>query len=116
MTASSVTGLFNDGVGSVDGSNHGSERMTLHSSQLLGPRVVSAGTVTLASGVATVTFPQPLDGSETNYVVMLTAEADDAPSVSAKNDNSDSNFYSFSITDGSGSNSSDVMWAVIYIG
>lgn len=118
MTASSVTGLYLNGVGSVDGSNKGSERMTLHSSHLLGPRIAAAGTVVLSSNAATVKFPQPLAGSETKYAVMLTVEAASGAShevsVTAKTDDSDGNFASFGVA-GVGA-TDNVMWTVVYHG
>jgi len=114
MAASSVTGVGN---GSADGSNKGSERMTLGVTHLIGPRIQAAGTVVLAAGVATITFPQPLSGSEANYVVMLTPEtaagAAHEVSVSAKTDDADGNFASFAIA-GAGAADS-VMWAVINV-
>lgn len=113
MGATSVTGI---GPGSSEGLHKGPGNGRNLFVPLQTPHVISAGTVTLASGVATVTFPTPLGGSETGYVVMLTAEADDYASVSAKTDNADGNFASFAITDGSGSNSSDVMWMVVKAG
>ena len=113
MTATSVTGLHKDGAGSVDGSNKGSERMTLGVGNLLGVRVVAAGTVALVSGILTITFPEPLPGSEANYVVMLTTVVDDTTWVTGKTDDADNDFISFAISDGSGSNTNDVMWMVI---
>lgn len=112
MTASSVTGLHKNGAGGVDGSNKGSERMTLGVGHLLGVRVVAAGTVALASGVATITFPEPLTGSEVNYVVMLTVASDDLAWVTGKTDVTN-DFVSFAISDGSGSSAVDVMWMVV---
>ena len=114
MAATSVQGLFNNGAGAVDGSNKGSERMTLGTTHLIGPHVQAAGTATLVAGAATVTFPQVLSGSETGYVVMLTGEgaSDVAPAVSAKTDNADGDFASFAI-DGNGTD--DIMWMVVNI-
>ena len=113
MVASSVTGLYNDGVGSVDGKNKGSERMTLHSSHLLGVKVVAGGNATLSGGTKTVTFAQPLDGDKSHYVVMLTnVTAAAAMYVSATTNNSDGDFASFAIT-GTGTNS--INWIVVKI-
>lgn len=76
------------------------------------PHVIASGTVTLASNTATVTFPAALSGSETNYVVMVTPEANTHAYVSAKTD-SGGNFVSFAITGGS---TDDVMWCVMNTG
>lgn len=78
------------------------------------PHVVAAGTATLDSGVATVTFPNELTGSESNYVVMATAESSNNVGVSAKTDDTSSgNFESFDLT---GSGTDDVMWMVVKAG
>jgi hypothetical protein len=71
MGASSVTGT---GYGSADKKNKGSEHMTLGVEHLIGPRVVDAGSVALASGTpstATVTFASTL-ASATGYYVQAT--------------------------------------------
>ena len=109
MAASSVTGLHKNGAGGVDGSNKGSERMTLGTTHLIGPHVHAAGAVDLVGGAATVTFPQPLSGSEAGYVVMLTTDSAVA-SVSAKTDDGDGNFASFDIA---GTGTDNVMYVVI---
>lgn len=67
MGATSVTGV---GPGSVEGLDRGSERMTLAVGNLLGPKVVRAGSVTLVGGAGTVSFGK-LDGSASDYVVFL---------------------------------------------
>jgi hypothetical protein len=51
MGATSVTGV---GVGSAEGYNRGTSRMTLGSSHLVGPHVVLAGNVALVAGAKTV--------------------------------------------------------------
>ncbi len=79
MGATSVTGLYNDGVGAADGygkGNKGSERMSLGVHRLIGPRVIGAGAVTLSEpgegdGVATVYFPT-LPGGHALYSIQLT--------------------------------------------
>lgn len=76
------------------------------------PHIVAAGTVTLAAGAATVTFPNALTGSETGYVVMLTPEAANVASVSSKDDTG-GNFASFDIA---GTGTDDVMWMVVKAG
>lgn len=73
MAASSVTGVYNNGAGAVDGNNKGSERSSLSVAKLIGPRVVQSGSVALTSGTpstATVVFAQTLSGSATDYVVI----------------------------------------------
>lgn len=114
MTASSVTGLFNNGVGSVDGKNMGSDRMTLGSDHLIGVRVVAAGSVTLVSNAATVKFPQPLPGSADGYVVMLTPIAASGASHEVScvsKTTASSNFTQFAIA---GVGATDVvMWMVV---
>lgn len=71
-TASSVTGV---GQGSADRRNKGSEHMTLGVNQLIGIRVVAAGSVTMASAgsssTGVVTFPQALDSTD-SYVAFAT--------------------------------------------
>jgi hypothetical protein len=109
MGATSVTGV---GPGAADG-NKGPGNGRDQFVPLLTPHVVAAGTVVLAGGVATVTFPTPLDGSEVNYSVMLTPEAANLASVSAKTDNSDGDFASFAVAGGATDN---VMWTVIKTG
>ena len=80
----------------------------------INPHVVAAGTVTLASGAATVTFPNALTGSESGYVVMLTAESANNVGISGKTDDTASgNFESFDVT---GTSTDDVMWMVIKAG
>jgi hypothetical protein len=69
MAAESASGLGN---GSAEGSNKGNSRMTLGVTHLIGSRVVMAGTGTLVSGTpsqCTITFPQVLTGSASNYIV-----------------------------------------------
>ena len=112
MGATSVTGI---GPGSAEGLHKGPGNGRNLYVPLQTPHVVAAGTVTLASGAATVVFPTPLGGSETGYVVMLSAEADDHTWVAAKTD-TDGNFVSFGVDDGSGSSATDVMWVVMTAG
>ncbi len=69
MTATSVTGI---GLGSADGSNKGSEHMTLGAAHLIGPRVVAADEATLdGSGDLTVILPI-LPGVSADYMVTAT--------------------------------------------
>jgi len=117
MTASSVTGLHKNGVGGVDGSNKGSERMTLGVGHLIGVRVVAAGVVTLdGDGAITVTLPVSLDASESEHAVLLTPEAApgaNGPYVSARADDGDGHMASFTITEASGAGAYDVNWVII---
>ena len=111
MAATSVTGLHKDGAGSAEPHNKGSERMTLGVDHLIGPRVVMAGEVALVAGAATVTFPQSLDESESEYVVMLCNNGNtNLATVGAKTDDGDGLFASFTIA---GAGTDDIMWAVI---
>ncbi len=112
MAASSVTGLHKDGAGSADGSNKGSERMTLGVGHLIGPRVHAAGSVVLSGGgAATVTFGQPLSGSEDGYNVHVTSESSGTTVwISAKTDDGDGDFASFAIAGGS---TDLIAWSVI---
>ncbi len=111
MAASSVTGLHKNGAGSADGSNKGSERMTLGVGHLIGPRVHAANNVTLSGGVATVTLGQPLTGSEDGYNVHVTSESSGTtPWISAKTDDANGDFASFAIAGGS---TDLIAWSVI---
>jgi len=77
------------------------------------PHIIAAGTVALAAGTATVTFANPLSGSETGYVVHVTSEGTGNAAVTTKTDNSDGNFASFVIT---GTGTDSVMWMVANAG
>jgi len=111
MTATSVQGLFNNGAGAVDGSNKGSERMTLGVGHLIGPRVIAAGQADNITSPETITFAQPLSGSESNHVIQLTNNgATNAVSVGTKTDNADNDFVSFTIV---GTDNDEVMWTII---
>ena len=111
MAAASVTGT---GVGSADGSNKGSEHTTIGVGHLIGTRVVAAGRKTLAAGVGTVTFPAPLAGSQSNYVVMTQAfNSTTEGRATALTDNSDGDFASFTLAGGT----TDVVhWTIVKIG
>lgn len=108
MAASSVTGV---GQGSADHWNKGSEHMTLGVDHLIGTRVVACGSVTLSGGAGTVTFPQPLSGSKTGYLVFtqdVTATNASRPNVLT--DNSDGNFASFTVA---GTTTDVINWMVV---
>jgi hypothetical protein len=68
MGATSATGV---GQGSVEGKDHGRKEYTVAANRLIGPRVVAAGTVTLATGSATVILPL-LPGVVGDYIVLAT--------------------------------------------
>ena len=114
MGATSVTGV---GPGAAEG-NKGPGNGRDQFVPLLTPHVVAAGTVTMAGETATVTFPTPLTGSETGYVVIATVEANAGAAheiaISAKTDNADDDFASFTVV-GVGS-TDDVMWSVLTTG
>lgn len=66
MAASSVTGV---GIGAVEGQSKGSKHFSIGSGRIIGPRVVMAGKVTLASGTKTVVLPA-LTGVLADYCVV----------------------------------------------
>lgn len=71
MGATSATGV--SGIGSAaqpGGGNKGSDNMSLGVANLIGPRVVGAGTITLSGTTGTVYFPT-LVGTASQYVIML---------------------------------------------
>jgi hypothetical protein len=75
--------------------------MSLGVDKLIGTRVVAAGRITLSSGAGTVTFPKPLSGSQTGYVVIPHAyNSTTVARATALTDDSDSNFASFTLAGG----------------
>jgi hypothetical protein len=68
MGATSVTGTGKGAAFNNKGPHNGRDQFV----PLLSPHVVVAGTVTLANGTATVTFPVALAGAPANYVVIAT--------------------------------------------
>lgn len=80
MGATSVTGV---GQGSAEGSNKGTDRMTLGTNHLIGPHIVAAGTVTLAASTFVVQIPT-LPGVVGNYGFHVTADATGHVFVTAK--------------------------------
>lgn len=64
----SVTGV---GLGSADGGNHGRVGNSLSVSRLIGPRIVAAGTHTMASADGSVVLPL-LPGVVGDYIVLAT--------------------------------------------
>lgn len=108
MAATSVTGK---GPGSADGKNKGSAHMTLDVGNLIGPRVMAAGTATLSSGSASVILPA-LDGVTADYMVLCGDASGTAAATSATLAISGS---TTTLTlKGTGTNT--VKWAVIKIG
>lgn len=95
MGATSVTGK-GKGAGYANKGPHNGRDVYV---PLLSPHVVAAGFVTLASGVATVTLPTALNGSNAGYAVILTPQAatTTAPRVTAKTNDADGNFASFAV-------------------
>jgi hypothetical protein len=107
MAAASTTGT---GVGSAEGKNKGSESASFGVSHLIGTRIVAADRVTLAGGVATVTFPVPLTGDKANYIVICNAlnSATVARPTVLTNDAS-GNFASFAVAGGA----TDVLYYMV---
>ena len=108
MGATSVTGV---GPGAADGNKgpgNGREQFV----PLLTPHVVAAGTATLPGviSIVTVTFPNVLAASETEYAVIVTGEGTNNTFISAKTDDANSLFASFEIT---GNATQDVGWMVV---
>lgn len=84
MGATSVTGVSGDnkGMGSAEGMNKGTERSSLAVDKLIGPHVVVADTVNLASGTFVYGFPT-LPGSAADYTVHATSRTTNRAYVSA---------------------------------
>lgn len=110
MGAASVTGV---GLGSAEGSNKMNEHVSLGVSRLIGTRVVAAGVATTSSGAATVTFPQVLPESNTNYIVMCDSVGSATRAYVNTMTDSSSQFASFTIV---GSGTQTVHWMVVKIG
>ena len=72
MGATSVTGA---GVGSAEGLNRGSARMTLGAGHLVGPHIVACGNVALVGGAATVNLGSLTDGVS-NYSLFVSNMTD----------------------------------------
>lgn len=108
MAAASVTGV---GPGSADGRNKGSEHMSLAVNKLIGPRLVSCGSVVLGGGTPSsgaVTFTQTLT-SATGYFVVATPVGSTTGAVNV----STVATTGFVITGANGS-SATVNWALVY--
>jgi len=110
MGATSVTGK-GQGASFPGVKGPGNKRNTFV--PILSPHVVAAGTAIVDdSNTVTVTFPTPLTGSESRYVIQVTPDADTTVWVTAKTDSS-GNFVSFVINTGT---SVGVMWTVTTAG
>lgn len=105
MGASSVTGV--SGLGSVAGSQKGSEHMSLGVHKLIGPRVCAAGSAVPGD----VVFPA-LSGDVGDYVVMLTGDSAVATLTDALAAVSDSGDWGFTI----GGSADLVNWLVVKTG
>lgn len=80
MGATSVTGV---GLGSADGSQKGSEHLSIGANKIIGPRIVYAHTVTLdGSGDATIKL-SGFSGVTADYIVLATDANASATAVSA---------------------------------
>lgn len=110
MGATSVTGV--SGAGMAYNTKGPGNKRNVNVPQIC-PHVVAAGEVALAAGVATVTFPSALSGSETGYMVFVTPAAAHLTTVSAKTDDADGNFASFAIA---GTGTDTVGWVVVKAG
>ena len=109
MGASSVTGK---GLGAADHGVKGPHNGRNHFLASISPHVVAAGSVALATGAATVTFPAALENGKANYVVMATALSANGASVSSMT-NVSGQFASFDLA---GTGTDTVMWVVCTVG
>jgi hypothetical protein len=80
MGATSVTGK---GLGSAEGMNKGTARMTLGSDHLIGPHVVAAGNFTMTGATGVVQIPT-LSGVVADYSFHVTADTANSVHVTAK--------------------------------
>lgn len=76
------------------------------------PVIVAAGSVALVGGAATVTFPEVLPDSKSEYIVVLQSRTANRAYSTTRND-SDSKFASFVIA---GTGTDTVDWVVIKSG
>jgi hypothetical protein len=111
MGATSVTGV--SGAGSASGNQKGSEHMSLGINKLIGPKIATAGKVTL-SGTTGVVYIPKLVGSVSDYVVILTATTNTHVYVSSELATvSSTDDWTFTVTGGSGA---VVNWCVVKTG
>jgi hypothetical protein len=108
MAATSVTGK---GPGSADGKNKGSTHMTLGVDNLIGPRVMAAGTATLSGGSGTIVLPA-FAGVTADYMV-LCGDASGAAAATSATMAITSTATTLTLK-GTGTNT--VKWAVIKVG
>jgi len=108
MAATSVTGV---GLGSADGKNKGSSHMTLGVGHLIGPRVMAAGTATLAGGAATVVL-EAMDGVSGDYIVVV----GDASGTAAATSGTLAITSTATTLTLAGTGTNSVTWAVIKLG
>jgi hypothetical protein len=80
MGATSVTGK---GLGSAEGMNKGTSRMTLGTGHLIGPHIVAAGNFTLTGSTGAVEIPT-LPGVVGDYSFHVTADTANAVHVTSK--------------------------------
>lgn len=107
MSASSVTGV---GHGSAEGNDAGRKDYSLSVARLLGPRVIAADVVTLATGAATVILPL-LSGAVTDYIVLATDKTADQSVKAVLSFNANDATITFA-----GTSSDVIQWAVIRVG
>ena len=108
MGATSVTGV---GYGSADGKNKGSAHMTLDVGNLIGPRIMGAGSATLSSGSATVILPA-LDGVTADYFVICS----DASGTAAATSGTLAISGSTTTLTLKGTGTNAVKWAIVKVG
>jgi hypothetical protein len=108
--ASSVTGISGPGSAENQGMKGPGNGRNQYA-PLVSPHVISANTVTLAAGTATITLPAPYLGDHSKYLVFVTVRgAATAVSVSAKTNDASGNFNSFTIT---GTGTQVVDWMIV---
>lgn len=69
MGATSVTGV---GHGSAEGANKGNEHVSMGIRNLIGPRVIAAGSIPLVANVAMIQVPV-LSALASDYIIVATA-------------------------------------------
>lgn len=112
MGASSVTGVGNGAALSQKGPGNGRNYFVPQ----VNPHVVAAGTVTLAAGTATVTFPVALAEAAANYAVMAIPDETIGTSLFVTKADTNSKFSAFTVAETGGASTADVMWVVVKAG
>ncbi len=110
MGSTSVSGV--SGVGSAEGSQRGSSRMTLGVGHLIGPRIISAGTVTCAASTAKIDH-EPVTSASTS--ILLTSSDATAAFVASRATASPTAGLSNSFTI-TASTTGVVSWAILQTG